>query len=239
MLQAEQKTLLDRIEQLNPDLGSLLRVNPLNCKEVQTLLDENTVILAYYTGSEWTGVFVVSKGNIMGLHLDIPRKPLVEKVKEFRKETEEGLSVKALMSKEYEKPLTALYGLLIKPVEKELEGKKHVVVIPHGMLHYLPFQALRSPEGKYLIESYTVSYLPSASVLKYAREKNRGNRATSLPWPTRRRIFHPCLLRNWKPARCLPSLREKRCCSVMEPQRPSSRARGRDTTCCSFPPTGR
>jgi len=177
LLQAEQKTLLDRIEQLNPDLGSLLRVNPLNCKEVQTLLDENTVILAYYAGSEWTGVFVVSKGNIMGLHLDIPRKPLVEKVKEFRKETEEGLSVKALMSKEYEKPLTALYGLLIKPVEKELEGKKHVVVIPHGMLHYLPFQALRSPEGKYLIESYTVSYLPSASVLKYAREKNRGNQS--------------------------------------------------------------
>jgi CHAT domain-containing protein len=45
------------------------------------------------------------------------------------------------------------------------------------MLHYLPFQALRDPEGKYLIESYTVSYLPSASVLKYAREKNRGNHA--------------------------------------------------------------
>jgi len=81
------------------------------------------------------------------------------------------------MSKEYEKPLTELYGMLIKPVEKELAGKKHLVVVPHGMLHYLPFQALRSQEGKYLIESYTVSYLPSASVLKYAREKNRGNRS--------------------------------------------------------------
>jgi CHAT domain-containing protein len=45
------------------------------------------------------------------------------------------------------------------------------------MLHYLPFQALRSPEGKYLLDSHTVSYLPSASVLKYAREKNRGNRS--------------------------------------------------------------
>jgi CHAT domain-containing protein len=180
LLQAEQKTLLDRIEQLNPDLGSLLRVNPLNAKEVQTLIDEDTVLLAYYTGSEWSGVFVVTKGGILGLPLDIPRKSLVEKVKEFRKETEEGLSVKALMSKEYEKPLTALYGLLIKPVEQELAGKKHLVVIPHGMLHYLPFQALRSPEGKYLIESYTVSYLPSGSVLKYAREKNRGNHADLL-----------------------------------------------------------
>ncbi|MGE5843141.1 MAG: CHAT domain-containing protein, partial [Deltaproteobacteria bacterium] len=177
LLEAKQKTLLDRIEQLNPELGSLLRVNPLNGKEVQALLDEGTVVLAYFTGSEWNGVFVVTKGSILGLHLDIPRRPLIEKVKDFRKETEEGLSVKALMSKEYEKPLTELYEVLIKPAEKELAGKKHLVVVPHGMLHYLPFQALRSPNGKYLIESYTVSYVPSGSVLKYAREKNRGNRS--------------------------------------------------------------
>ncbi len=176
VLQAEQKALLERIEQLNPDLGSLLRVNPLNSKDVQTLLDADTVMLAYYIGSEWNGVFVVTRDNLLGLSLDIPRKPLVEMVKEFRKETEEGLSVKTLMSREYEKPLTELHGILIKPLEEPLAGKKHLVVVPHGMLHYLPFQALRSPEGKYLIESYTVSYLPSGSVLKYAREKNRGNR---------------------------------------------------------------
>jgi CHAT domain-containing protein len=177
LLQTEQKALLDRIERLNPDLGSLLRVNPLNGKEVQTLLDKDTVVLAYYTGSEWTGVFVLTKDDILGLHLDILRKQLAEKVKEFRKETEEGLTVKVLMSKEYEKPLADLYEILIKPVENELIGKKHLVVVPHGMLHYLPFQALRNPEGKYLIESHTLSYLPSASVLKYAREKNRGNHA--------------------------------------------------------------
>jgi len=177
VLQEEQKKLLDRIEQLNPDLASLLKVNPLTAKEVQSLLDDDTVLLAYYTASEWTGVFVVSKGKILGLKLDASRKQLAEKVKEFRKETEEGLTVKVFMSKEYEKPLTDLYEILIKPVENELIGKKHLVVVPHGMLHYLPFQALRNPEGKYLIGSYTVSYLPSASVLKYAREKNRGNHA--------------------------------------------------------------
>jgi CHAT domain-containing protein/tetratricopeptide (TPR) repeat protein len=177
LLQAEHKALLDRIEQLNPDLGSLLRVSPLKGIEVQSLLDEDSVLLAYYTGSQWTGVFVVTKGKILGLHLDIPRKQLAEKVKEFRKETEEGLTVKVFTSKDYEKPLTDLYKNLIKPVERELVGKKHLVVVPHGMLHYLPFQALRSPEGKYLIEFYTVSYLPSASVLKYAREKNRRNHA--------------------------------------------------------------
>jgi CHAT domain-containing protein len=177
LLQVEQKTLLYQIEQLNSDLASLLKVNPLTAKEVQSLLDEDTVVLAYYTGSEWAGVFVVTKRKILGLNLAIGRRQLAAKVKEFRKETEEGVTVKLFTSKDYEKPLTELYEILIKPVEAELVGKKHVVVVPHGMLHYLPFQALRNPEGKYLIESYTLSYLPSASVLKYAREKNRGNRA--------------------------------------------------------------
>jgi CHAT domain-containing protein/tetratricopeptide (TPR) repeat protein len=177
VLQAEQKKLLERIEQLNPDLASLLNVNPLTAKEVQALLDPDTVLMAYYTGSEWTGVFVVTKEKTAALRLDIPRKQLAEKVKEFRKETVEGLTVKVFMSRDYEKPLADLYEILIKPVETELAGKKHLVVVPHGMLHYLPFQALRTQEGKYLIESHTVSYLPSASVLKYAREKNKGNHA--------------------------------------------------------------
>ena len=44
----------------------------------------------------------------------------------------------------------------------------------------LPFEALRSTQGTYLLESYSVSYLPCASVLKYARTKNRRNRADFL-----------------------------------------------------------
>jgi len=81
-----------------------------------------------------------------------------------------------LSSKAYERPLSDLYDILIQPIEKEIFGKRNLIVVPHGMLHYLPFQALISREGKYLIESFTISYLPSATVLKYARAKNRGNR---------------------------------------------------------------
>ena len=65
-------------------------------------------------------------------------------------------------------------------MEGEIAGKKHLVVVPHGMLHYLPFQALRDKQGRYLMESFSVSYLPSASVLKYARDKNGENRADLL-----------------------------------------------------------
>jgi len=88
----------------------------------------------------------------------------------------EGITLDRLFSKAYERPLSDLYEILIQPIERELSGKKRLVIVPHGMLHYLPFQALLSKEGKYLIESFGMSYLPSATVLKYARAKNKGNR---------------------------------------------------------------
>jgi len=49
-------------------------VNPLNGKEVQAPLDKDTVLLAYHTGSEWNGLFVVTQGAILGFSLDIPER---------------------------------------------------------------------------------------------------------------------------------------------------------------------
>jgi CHAT domain-containing protein len=40
-----------------------------------------------------------------------------------------------------------------------------VLIASHQQLHYLPFSALHDGE-QYLVEVYTVGYLPSASVLR-------------------------------------------------------------------------
>jgi CHAT domain-containing protein len=41
------------------------------------------------------------------------------------------------------------------------------------VLHYLPFQALQSSQGKYLIEDYPINYLSSASLMKFTQEKRK------------------------------------------------------------------
>jgi CHAT domain-containing protein len=38
-----------------------------------------------------------------------------------------------------------------------------LVVVPDGILHYLPFEVLREPSGKRLLERLTLEYAPSAS----------------------------------------------------------------------------
>jgi CHAT domain-containing protein len=46
------------------------------------------------------------------------------------------------------------------------------VIIPHGKMHYIPFAALENAGGEYLIERFTLSNAPSATVWAYCFEKS-------------------------------------------------------------------
>jgi CHAT domain-containing protein len=175
-LQSQHQTLLERIERLNPELASLVAINPLKADEIQALLDSDAVILEYFLGVGGQFIFVVTREKISMVPLGAGSEKLFQKIKEFRNRVVEGITLDRLFTKTYERPISELYEILIHPIEGEISGKRHLVIVPHGMLHYLPFQALLSKRGKYLIESFTISYLPSASILKYAHAKNKGNR---------------------------------------------------------------
>jgi CHAT domain-containing protein len=67
-------------------------------------------------------------------------------------------------------PAQSLHGLLLGPLEKAdwLRGANEITIIPHGVLHYLPFATLLRPTragNRFLIEDYLVSYLPMAGAL--------------------------------------------------------------------------
>jgi len=74
--------------------------------------------------------------------------------------------------------LEGLYRELIQPIRGRLTGK-HVVFVPHGPLHFLPFHALRNGE-EYLCDAYTVSYAPSATVFGLCQQKKISERRNSL-----------------------------------------------------------
>ncbi len=53
----------------------------------------------------------------------------------------------------------SLYKLLLKPIEKGIKGKKCLYISPDGNLNLIPFEVLMSPEGKYLTEKYSITYV--------------------------------------------------------------------------------
>jgi len=58
--------------------------------------------------------------------------------------------------------LEELYQELLAPLRRRLRAR-HLVIVPHDVLHYVPFHALFDGEH-HLIDAFTISYAPSASI---------------------------------------------------------------------------
>jgi CHAT domain-containing protein len=58
--------------------------------------------------------------------------------------------------------LFELYQVLVAPIRDQLK-QRHLIVVPHELLHNVPFHGLFDG-AQYLIDAFTVSYAPSASI---------------------------------------------------------------------------
>jgi CHAT domain-containing protein len=69
--------------------------------------------------------------------------------------------------------LQILYQILIKPIEKLLPNnpEKHIIFFPDKDLYRVPFAALKSTDGRYLIEKHTIRIFPSIQSLDILRKK--------------------------------------------------------------------
>lgn len=75
-------------------------------------------------------------------------------------------------------PARELYRLLLGPAQAWLSRVDTLVVLPDGPLWEVPFQALEGNDGRYLIESFTLSYAPSLAVLHEMQTVERTPQAT-------------------------------------------------------------
>jgi CHAT domain-containing protein len=50
-----------------------------------------------------------------------------------------------------------------------LGGARKILIVPDGILHYLPFEALSPQPGRFLVEDFTIDYAPSVSVFASLR----------------------------------------------------------------------
>jgi len=155
------------VKKENKEQASLMSVEPLTLKEVQERLDPGVTMLEYFVSGNDVWLWVVEKDQVEFVSASIARKDLVSKVTELRD------TIYQLSEKERFITLSQeLHKLLIQPALQHIRGKE-LIIVPHDVLHYLPFQALQSPDGRYLIEKYPMYYLSSASLLQFTQEKRR------------------------------------------------------------------
>jgi len=63
-----------------------------------------------------------------------------------------------------ERILQQLHRALIRPLQGRLSGRNRLFVVPHSLLHFLPFNLLHDGE-RYLIEKHEIVVLPTAGLL--------------------------------------------------------------------------
>jgi CHAT domain-containing protein/tetratricopeptide (TPR) repeat protein len=60
---------------------------------------------------------------------------------------------------------------LVAPVLARVPEHARLVIVPHAILSYVPFEVLADERGRYLVERNTVSYAPSVSSLAFLRQR--------------------------------------------------------------------
>jgi CHAT domain-containing protein/Tfp pilus assembly protein PilF len=144
------------------------QAQPVTVEEIAALLpDARSALLEYVVTDEKVYLFVStrtseadqSKLDLKAYLLEIKRKDLIEGAERFRKQL-------AARDLGFRDAARALYDLLLKPAQTQINGKTTLVVVPDEVLWELPFQALQSAQNRFLLEDHAVSYAPSLTVLR-------------------------------------------------------------------------
>ena len=188
---AQYQRLLVELRESSPDYASLVTGSAAAVTDVQNLLSADAVLIEYLVHDDWTTAFVLRRGEVTAVELPLNRRTLRQLVELFRGTMRRAPSTEDDL---WRTPLRRLYRDLIAPLEEAgvLDNARTLIIAPHAELHYLPFQALLrpGPAGEtFLIESFDVAYIPSASVLLQIARRSRNSPGRGLlalaPEPTR------------------------------------------------------
>jgi CHAT domain-containing protein/Tfp pilus assembly protein PilF len=200
---AEYDAIRDKIKKSSPAYAQLTNARSLRLSEIQQLLDDETLLLEYFLGEENSYLWLVSRSSITGFD-SLPKRSEIEDeakayYEELTKLTSSLNDTRTRGGGRNERAASisidpvALSRQLLDPVADKI-GKKRLLIVGDGVLHYLPFGALPSPlpasgtpprtapsaRTPYLIEEHEIVYLPAASVLSILRSETANRKPGSL-----------------------------------------------------------
>ena len=153
--------------------------------QLQTALGTHRALVEYTTIDDKLVAFVVTNEHIevvrdLGTESEIVAE--IEKCR-FQIDTLRYGSTQVrnhlpTLTQRTQKHLRSLYDRLLRRIEPKI-GERHLVIVPHRGLYYLPFQALHDGES-YLIERREVSFAPSAVVLQQCLARSEPQFRTAL-----------------------------------------------------------
>ncbi len=168
----EYISLISRIRVEAPELANLVSASPCGVDQVQKNLDGKTALIEYFLGENESFMFFITKNEFCVYGL--PSTSKIEKsIKAYLK------ILSGAPKGEFKGTLAArrIYRELLFPAGRVIpESIENLIIVPDGVLYYLPFETLipytqnRSSKDDYLVANYKISYVPSSSALLFLSE---------------------------------------------------------------------
>jgi len=194
--------LLDEIRLNHPRwLEGTGRAKPISIMDAKNAAAASgTAVIEYFLAYDFTTAWVILGDTAHFLDLGIKGADVEILVERFRRpfhELSEG-KIRNFADVGFDAQAAAkLYDAIFRPLEEYLPGGARLTIIADGALHYLPFEALvtggkrKSGGGgrkahsfenlNFLIEKYSIRYLPSAGLAAAARDTTRARGGDPAP----------------------------------------------------------
>jgi len=165
------QNLLDDLRSSEPVYAAARSLDAPTAEEVRRVLPPGTALIEYVIAEQGVAVFVLTPDTLRARTVPIRRLDLQTKVELVRD------LVARKEGDQWRRPAGSLTATLITPVEEAgwLEGIDKLYLVPHGILHYLPFALLPRVSGdtqRLLVEDFILAYLPSAADLVHQQERS-------------------------------------------------------------------
>ena len=151
-----------------------------------SLLDEDQALLEYFVGDSVIFTFLITKDTF-----DIAQFPKTFPLKQHVQDLRESIykpyhteditdAQRDSLDQAYRESAYMLYEKLIKPVEEMIPEGGELIIVPDGVLGYIPFDALLTEpvetgtkvrDYPYLLKKYQTSIAYSATLLKEMQDK--------------------------------------------------------------------
>lgn len=133
----------------------------------QKSLSKHQLLISYFYGNKAIYAIALNRGKkeMFRIPIDADLEANIKRV--YQMLSDPKSDVIALGNATY-----SIYELLLKPILNSGDQKK-LIIIPDGLLNYLPFSALNTSPGgiRYLAENHAIGYVNSATLLSELEER--------------------------------------------------------------------
>jgi CHAT domain-containing protein/tetratricopeptide (TPR) repeat protein len=127
---------------------------------IQERIPARTALVEYVVGKQSLSILVIRKESVNGTRVQVGSEKLAARIDLFR-------DLILAKKRDWVEPGRGLVALLIAPLERSgyLRHIERLVIVPDGVLNYIPFAALPTRGSRVLGDDFVISYLPAASAL--------------------------------------------------------------------------